>query len=82
MAWSVHPPTLPSRVLGLLDYPEDEGITILRNFSKYLPNALVLARFCPRKLFYHLFHAAVIRGVHGQSILYTLLETEILKQLT
>lgn len=39
-------------------------------------------RSCAQKIFYHLFHVAVIRGVHRQSILYTLLETEILKQLT
>jgi hypothetical protein len=36
MAGSVQP-TLPPQVLGLLDYPEDEGIMVLRNFTKYLP---------------------------------------------
>jgi len=42
MAESVQP-TLPSRVLGLLDYPEDEDITILRNIAKCLPSSTASA---------------------------------------
>jgi len=56
----------------------------LLNLKFLSPNLLSKKRSCllflvPRKLFYRSFHVAVIRGVHGQSILYTLLETEILK---
>jgi len=46
-----------------------------------LRNALVPPLSSAQKIIYQLFHVAVIRGVHGQSILYTLLETEILEQL-
>jgi hypothetical protein len=61
-------------------------LLIENNVSKYLFNLKFLSlnffsktsSFPSRKLFYHLLHVVVIRGVRRQSMLHTTLETEIL----